>query len=103
MSHKDAPLPEGKEKHDNSQKIGATLSKFGFYSKVVASEFDITDEELKFVERYDGDPIEPRLQQIQDRCGNHLYEDMTEIRLFLQCNGDLNELYDSLSSYLTTE
>ena len=44
-----------------------------------------------------------RLQQIQDRCGNHLYEDMTEIRLFLQCNGDLNELYDSLSSYLTTE
>ena len=65
MSHKDAPLPEGKEKHDNSQKIGATLSKFGFYSKAVASEFDITDEELKFVERYDGDPIEPLTSECQ--------------------------------------
>ena len=59
MSNKDAPLPEGDKKHDNSQKVGPPLSKFGFYSKAVASEFDISDEDISFVERYDGDPIEP--------------------------------------------
>ena len=59
MSNKDAPLPEVDKKHDNSQKVGPPLSKFGFYSKAVASEFDISDEDISFVERYDGDPIEP--------------------------------------------
>ena len=44
-----------------------------------------------------------RLQLIQERCGNKLYEDMTEVRLFLQCNGDLDELYDSLSSFITSK
>ena len=37
-----------------------------------------------------------RLQLISERCQHNLYEDMTEIRLFLQCNGDLDELYESL-------
>ena len=32
-------------------------------------------------------------------CGENLFDDMTEIRLFLQCNGDMRELLDSLKKY----
>ena len=37
-----------------------------------------------------------KLEQIHHVCGENLYEDMTEVRLFLQCNGDLS----ALESYL---
>ena len=42
-----------------------------------------------------------RLKLIRDRCGDALYEDMLEIRLFLQCNGDLDELHESLLPFST--
>ena len=50
---------QAKKIHDNTQKISPTLDKFGFYSKRDASEYVITDEEVQFVHRYKGDPIEP--------------------------------------------
>ncbi|KAK1746493.1 hypothetical protein QTG54_003100 [Skeletonema marinoi] len=34
-----------------------------------------------------------------ERCGEKLYDDMCEIRLFLQCNGDLSNLADKMSKY----
>ena len=43
-----------------------------------------------------------RLKFIRERCGDNLYEDMLEIRLFLQCNGDLNDLHESLLPFSTT-
>jgi hypothetical protein len=43
-----------------------------------------------------------RLKVIRERCGDNLYEDMLEIRLFLQCNGDLNDLHESLLPFSTT-
>jgi hypothetical protein len=33
-----------------------------------------------------------RLKMIRDACGDSNYEDMTEIRILMQCNGDLDEL-----------
>jgi len=36
-----------------------------------------------------------RLQLINERCGDNLFEDMLEIRLFMQCNGDLQALYEN--------
>ena len=36
-----------------------------------------------------------RLQLINERCGDKLFEDMLEIRLFMQCNGDLQALYEN--------
>ncbi len=42
------------------------------------------------------------LKLIHDRCSDRLYEDMLEIRLFLQCNGDLNDLHESLLPFSTT-
>ena len=33
-----------------------------------------------------------RLQLIRDVCGDNMKEDMTEFRVFLQCNGDIGEL-----------
>ena len=33
-----------------------------------------------------------RLKMIRDTCGDNCYEDMTEIRVMLQCNGNLSEL-----------
>ena len=33
-----------------------------------------------------------------ERCGEKLYDDMCEIRLFLQCNGDLSNLADKMSN-----
>ena len=36
-----------------------------------------------------------RLSLIRERCGENLYEDMTEIRLFMQCNGNLDDLYET--------
>lgn len=40
-----------------------------------------------------------KLNHIRDRCGESLYDDMCEIRLFLQCNGDLSGLYESLKKH----
>jgi len=40
-----------------------------------------------------------KLKHIRDRCGEKLYDDMCEVRLFLQCNGDLTDLYESLKKY----
>ena len=42
------------------------------------------------------------IKLIRDRYGDALYEDMLEIRLFLQCNGDLEELHESLLPFSTT-
>ena len=36
-----------------------------------------------------------RLSLIRERCGEHIFEDMTEIRLFMQCNGNLDDLYEA--------
>ena len=33
-----------------------------------------------------------RLKMIRDACGDNKYEDMTEIRVLIQCNGDLDDL-----------
>ena len=33
-----------------------------------------------------------RLSVIEDVCGGGMLEDALEMRLFLQCNGDLNEI-----------
>ena len=40
-----------------------------------------------------------KLKIIRERCGEKLYDDMCEIRLFLQCNGDLSNLADKMSKY----
>lgn len=37
-----------------------------------------------------------KLESIRVGTGGNLKEDMTEVRLFLQCNGDLDELYKAL-------
>lgn len=36
-----------------------------------------------------------RLQLINERYGDDLFEDMLEIRLFMRCNGDLQALYEN--------
>ena len=36
-----------------------------------------------------------RLSLIRERCSDSSFEDMTEIRLFMQCNGNLEDLYES--------
>lgn len=36
-----------------------------------------------------------RLQLINERCGDNLFEGMLEIRLSMQCNGDLQALYEA--------
>ena len=38
-----------------------------------------------------------RLKLIREVCDERLYEDMTEIRVLLQCNGDLQDLLSKLS------
>ena len=40
-----------------------------------------------------------RLSLIHERCGDHMFEDMTEIRLFMQCNGNLEDLYQAALKY----
>jgi hypothetical protein len=40
-----------------------------------------------------------QLELIRKRCGENLFEDMTELRLLLQCNGNLDELYDRMKKY----
>ena len=41
-----------------------------------------------------------RLKLIQDVCGHNLYEDHLEMRLFLQCNGDLHEFMVAVQNYV---
>ncbi len=41
-----------------------------------------------------------KLKLIRERCGEHLYDDMCEVRLFLQCNGDLSKLADEMRNYM---
>ena len=36
-----------------------------------------------------------RLSLIRERCGENIFEDMTEIRLFMQCNGTLDDLNEA--------
>jgi hypothetical protein len=38
-----------------------------------------------------------KLKSIRDRCGESMYDDMCEVRLFLQCNVDLDDLYAAIS------
>jgi hypothetical protein len=40
-----------------------------------------------------------KLKNIRDRCGESMYDDMCEVRLFLQCNGDLSKLADKMKKY----
>ncbi len=40
-----------------------------------------------------------KLKIIRERCGENLYDDMCEVRLFLQCNGDLTELADKMRKW----
>ena len=37
-----------------------------------------------------------RLKLIQELCGGGMLEDHLEMRLFLQCNGDLHELMSNI-------
>ena len=37
-----------------------------------------------------------RLKLIQDICGGGMYEDMLEMRLFIQCNGDVHEILNDM-------
>eukprot|EP00979_Chaetoceros_neogracilis_P013528 scaffold3881_cov173-Chaetoceros_neogracile.AAC.2 len=37
-----------------------------------------------------------RLKKMRDICGDNSLEDMTEVRIFMMCNGDLDELLYSL-------
>ena len=37
---------------------------------------------------------------IQDICGDGMLEDALEMRLFLQCNGDLHELMSDIQKYV---
>jgi len=40
-----------------------------------------------------------QLKYIRDRCGDNIYEDMLEIRMFAQCNGDLtSKLFNKVHS-----
>ena len=39
-----------------------------------------------------------KLEGIHHVCGDNLFEDMTEVRLFLQCNGDLATLANALKN-----
>lgn len=38
-----------------------------------------------------------KLKSIRDRCEESMYDDMCEVWLFLQCNGDLDDLYAAMS------
>ena len=40
-----------------------------------------------------------KLKIIRERCGENLYDDMCEVRLFMQCNGDLSELAEKMKKY----
>ena len=37
-----------------------------------------------------------RLKMIRDTCGDRLYEDMLEVRMLMQCNGELGEFVQTL-------
>ena len=37
-----------------------------------------------------------RLKMVRDTCGDRMYEDMLEIRMLLQCNGELTEFVNAL-------
>ena len=41
-----------------------------------------------------------RLKLIQELCGGGMLEDHLEMRLFLQCNGDLHELMSDIQKYV---
>lgn len=40
-----------------------------------------------------------RLKCIQDVCGGRMYEDMLEISLFIQCNGDVHEIMNDIEKH----
>ena len=40
-----------------------------------------------------------KLKIIRERCGENTFDDMCEVRLFLQCNGDLTELVEKMKKY----
>lgn len=40
-----------------------------------------------------------RLKLIQDVCGGSMMEDHLEMRLFLQCNGDLHKMLSDVEKY----
>jgi hypothetical protein len=37
-----------------------------------------------------------RLKMIRETCGDNVYEDMAEVRVLMQCNGDLEALAHTL-------
>ena len=39
-----------------------------------------------------------RLKNIRDACGDNIFEDIDELRVILQCNGDLEDLLGLLES-----
>ena len=62
MKDHNAPSP-AKKLSDNSPKLNSTFQAFGFFKKKDASEYNITDDEFRFVSEYDGDPIVPQTSQ----------------------------------------
>ena len=38
-----------------------------------------------------------RLKRIQDVCGGGMYEDVLELRLFIQCNGDVQDILNDIN------
>ena len=37
-----------------------------------------------------------RLKMVRDACGDNMYEDMLEVRMPMQCHGDLDDLIRTL-------
>ena len=67
---------------ENSQSI---LSFEGIGSNVIAQLSSCS------VER-----VFSKLKNIRNHCGENMYDDKCEVRLFLQCNGDLSKLADKM-------
>ena len=43
------------------------------------------------------------LKLIQDVCGTNMLQDHLEMRLFLQCNGDIQEMMNTIQKYTRGE
>ena len=107
ISKRNDNLPVGNEPHLNSPKLTLAFKRSRFFENSLVSEYDTHASTFKSASEYQGDPIVPPAHkgitvETDLQHTYFLYEDMLDIRLFLQCNGDLDDLHESLLPFSTT-